>query len=139
MAERAFRTMKDLIEIRPIHHHLEDRVRAHAFLCMLAYYVAFELQTRGSPRCCSPTTTPLSPTDPVAPAKRSAAAKAKAASAQTTDGHAAHNFADLIAELGTLCRNELRIGAAEHTFTRLTTPTDLQARAFELLGSQART
>ncbi len=59
MAERAFRTMKDTIEIRPIHHHLETRVRAHIFLCMLAYYVAFELHQR-LPNCCSQTT-PRSP------------------------------------------------------------------------------
>ena len=133
LAERAFQTMKDQIEIRPIHHHLETRVRAHAFLCMLAYYVAFELHLRLAPLLFTDTE-PLSPTDPVAPAQRSAAAKAKAGSARTPDGHTAHSFTDLIAELGTLCRNELRIGGAEHTFRRLTTPTNLQARALELLG-----
>ncbi len=133
MAERAFRTMKDTIEIRPIHHYLEGRVRAHALLCMLAYYVAFELHLRLAPLLFTDTE-PLLPTDPVAPAQRSAAAKAKAASAQSADGHTAHSLTDLIAELGTLCRNELRIGAGEHTFTRLTKPTELQARAFELLG-----
>ncbi len=133
MAERAFRTMKDLIEIRPIHHHLEDRVRAHAFLCMLAYYVAFELHLRLAPLLFTDEE-PLSPSDPVAPAERSASARAKAGSARTPDGHAAHSFADLIAELGTLCRNEVRIGQAEHTFARLTEPTELQSRAFELLG-----
>jgi hypothetical protein len=133
MAERAFRTMKDLIEIRPIHHHLEDRVRSHAFLCMLAYYVAFELHVRLAPLLFTDEE-PLSPVDPVAPAQRSAAAKAKAGSARTSEGHAAHSFGDLIAELGTVCRNEIRIGQAEHTFARLTKPTELQARAFELLG-----
>lgn len=132
MAERAFRTMKDVIEIRPIHHHLEDRVRAHAFLCMLAYYLAFELHQRLAPLLFTDTE-PLSPTDPVAPARRSAAANAKAASTRTPDGHPTHNLTDLIAELGTLCRNEVRIGQAEHTFRRLTTPTNLQARALELL------
>ena len=133
MAERAFRTMKDQIEIRPIHHHLEDRVRAHAFLCMLAYYVAFELHLRLAPLLFTDET-PLQPSDPVLPAERSATAKAKASSHETADGFAAHNFADLIAELGTLCRNEVRFGAAQNTFTRLTKPTDLQARAFELLA-----
>lgn len=132
LAERAFRTMKDQIEIRPIHHHLEDRVRAHALLCMLAYYIAFELQLRLGPLLFTDQQ-PLSPTDPVAPAKRSAAAQTKAGSARIPDGHTAHSFTDLIAELGTLCRNELRLGQAEHTYTRLTKPTDLQARAFELL------
>jgi transposase len=133
MAERAFRTMKDQIEIRPIHHHLEDRVRAHTFLCMLAYYVAYELHLRLAPLLFTDTE-PLSPPDPVAPAQRSAAAKIKAGSAETPDGHPAHSFADLIEELGTLCRNEIRVGQAEHTFTRLTKPTDLQTKAFELLG-----
>jgi transposase len=132
MAERAFRTMKDQIEIRPIHHHLEDRVRAHALLCMLAYYVAFELHLRLAPLLFTDEE-PLSPADPVLPAQRSASAKAKAASAETTDGFTAHNLADLIAELATLCRNEVRIGHAEHTFTRLTKPNRLQTRAFELL------
>jgi DDE family transposase len=132
MAERAFRTMKDQIEIRPIHHHLEERVRAHAFLCMLAYYVAFELHLKLAPLLFTDEQ-PLAPTDPVAPAKRSTSARAKAASAKTADGHAAHSFADLIAELGTLNRNQIRFGATESTFTRLTDPTDLQARAFELL------
>jgi len=133
MAERAFRTMKDQIEIRPIHHHLEDRVRAHAFLCMLAYYVAFELHARLAPLLFTDEQ-PLAPVDPVAPATRSASAKAKAGSAQSTDGFAAHSLADLIAELGTLCRNQVRIGKAQHTFSRLTEPTPLQARAFQLLA-----
>jgi hypothetical protein len=133
MAERAFRTMKDQIEIRPIYHHLEERVRAHALLCMLAYYVAFELALRLAPLLFTDTE-PLSPTDPVAPAKRSAAAKVKAGSARTADGHPAHSFGDLIAELGTLARNEVRIGTGEHTFPRLTTPSEIQVRAFDLLG-----
>lgn len=133
MAERAFRTMKDQIEIRPIHHHLEDRVRAHAFLCMLAYYVAFELHVRLAPLLFTDEDR-LSPLDPVAPADRSTSAKAKASSARTADGFPAHNFGDLIAELGTLCRNEVRVGSADHTFSRLTKPTELQARAFDLLN-----
>jgi hypothetical protein len=137
-AERAFRTMKDQIEIRPIYHHLDHRVRAHAFLCMLAYYVAFELHTRLAPLLFTDTE-PLTPTDPVAPAKRSAAAKTKAASATTPDGYPAHNLTDLIADLGTLSRNQVRIADAEHTLTRLTKPTQLQARAFELLGIKPHT
>lgn len=132
-AERAFRTMKGPIEIRPIYHHLEDRVRAHAFICMLAYYVAFELHVRLAPLMFTDTE-PLAPADPVAPAQRSTAAKAKAGSARTADGYAAHDFEDLIADLGTLCRNEIRFGASEHTLTRLTKPSEFHARAFDLLG-----
>ena len=132
MAERAFRTMKDTIEIRPIHHHLETRVRAHIFLCMLAYYVAFELHQR-LPELLFTDDTPLAPTDPVKPATRSPSARAKAASATTPDGYPAHTLGDLLADLATICRNTVRVSPAEHTFTRLTTPTALQARTLELL------
>jgi hypothetical protein len=132
MAERAFKTMKDTIEIRPIHHHLETRVRAHIFLCMLAYYVSFELQAR-LPELLFTDETPIAPADPVKPATRSRSAHAKAGSATTPDGYPAHTLTDLLADLGTLCRNTIRIGHAEHTFTRLTTPTPLQAHALELL------
>jgi hypothetical protein len=132
MAERAFRTMKDTIEIRPIHHHLEPRVRAHVFLCTLAYYVSFELGAR-LPELLFTDDTPLAPADPVKPATRSASAHTKAGSATTSDGYPAHTLTDLLADLGTLCRNTVRIGHAEHTFTRLTTPTPLQAHALQLL------
>jgi hypothetical protein len=132
MAERAFGTMKDTIEIRPIHHHLETRVRAHVFLCMLAYYVSFELSAR-LPELLFTDDTPLAPSDPVKPATRSRSAHKKAGSHTTTDGHPAHTLPDLLADLGTLCRNTVRIGHADHTFTRLTTPTPLQAHALQLL------
>ena len=132
LAERAYRTMKSSLEVRPIHHHLEQRVRAHFFLCMLAYHVARELQARLAPMLFTDDT-PLSPADPVAPARRSAAAKAKDSSAHTDDGQPAYTLTDLLAELGTIARNELRIGNSQHTFKRLTTPTPLQTRALELL------
>lgn len=138
MAERAFRTMKDTLQIRPIHHHLEPRVRAHIFLCMLAYYVTFELARRLTTMLFTDQT-PLAPADPVAPARRSKAAKAKAASAATEDGYPASNLPDLLAELATITRNTIRIGDAEHTFTRLTKPTPLQARALELLDTKLTT
>ena len=131
--ERAFRTMKTPLEIRPIYHRLEERVRAHVFICMLACYVRFELERRLAPLLYSDDT-PLSAADPVAPAARSPHAAAKTASGQAADGQPAHSLPDLLSELGTLCRNELRIGGDEHTFPRLTTATDLQASAFELLG-----
>jgi hypothetical protein len=133
MAERAFRTMKDTLEIRPIHHHLEPRVRAHIFLCMLAYYVTFELAERLTPILFTDQA-PLAPSDPIAPARRSKAAKAKASSAVTEDGYPASNLPDLLAELATIARNTIRIGDAEHTLTRLTKPTPLQARALEILN-----
>jgi hypothetical protein len=132
MAERAFRTMKDTLLIRPIYHHLEDRVKAHVFLCMLAYHVCFELRARLTPLLFDDET-PLTPIDPVAPARRSPTAHAKAGTARTADGHPAHTLTDLLAELGTLCRNHIRVGGSEHTFTQHTDPTPLQARALELL------
>ena len=133
VVERAFRTMKSPeLEIRPIYHHLEGRVRAHAFLCMLAYYVAFEMKERLAPLLfCDDT--PLSPIDPVAPAERSSAGRAKAGSQRTADGFVAHTFCDLLAELGTLSRNQVRILPGEHSFAQLTTQNALQIRAFELL------
>ncbi|MGH8735729.1 MAG: IS1634 family transposase, partial [Burkholderiales bacterium] len=132
MAERAYRTIKDALDVRPIRHHLQDRVEAHFFLFLLAYHLLFELQARLAPMLFTDDT-PLTPTDPVAPARRSPTANAKAGSHRTADGLPAYNLPDLIAELGTVCRNQLRIGANEHTFPRLTTPTTLQARALKLL------
>lgn len=131
--ERSFKQMKSTLEIRPVHHRLKTRVRAHVFLCMLARYVQFELTQRLEPMLfCDDT--PISPADPVAPARRSTGALAKAGSARTVDGYPAHSLEDLIADLGTLCRNTIQIGNSPHTFTRLTTPTELQATAFELAG-----
>lgn len=138
LAEHAFKTMKDTIEIRPIHHHLEDRVRAHVFLCMLAYYLAYELEDRLTPLLFTDDT-PLTPTDPVKPATRSPSAQAKAGSARTTDDFPAHTLPDLLADLATISRNQIRTGPSEHTFARLTTPTPLQTRALELLDIKLHT
>src|SRR5450755_1717303 len=138
MAERAFHTIKDTLEIRPIRHHLATRVCAHAFVCMLAYYVSFALRQRLTPLLFADET-PLAPTDPVAPAQRSRTATAKAGSARTEPGYPAHTLPDLPDDLATLCRNTLRIAPSHHTFTRLTTPTELQATALELLGTKLKT
>jgi len=134
--ERAFRQMKTPLEIRPIYHRLEDRVRAHAFMCMLACYVQFELARRLAPMLFTDDT-PLSPADPVAPAKRSRNAAAKAGSARTANGHVAHSFEDLLKDLGTLCRNTVRLANSPYTFSRLTTPTELQTAAYQLIGVNA--
>jgi hypothetical protein len=132
MAERAYRTIKDALEVRPIRHHLQQRVEAHFFLFLLAYYLLFELQARLAPMLFTDDT-PLTPTDPVAPARRSAAATTKAGSHHTPDGLPAYNLTDLIAELGTICRNQLRIGDSDHTFPRLTNTNQIQANALQLL------
>jgi hypothetical protein len=135
--ERAFKEMKSTLELRPIHHRLEDRVRAHVFLCMLARYVQFELEQRLAPMLFSDDT-PIAPTDPTAPAQRSPAAKNKASRAHTPDRHPAHTLNDLLTTLGTICRNTLRIATSQHTFTRTTTPTELQAHALQLAGITIR-
>ena len=133
LAERAYRMMKDTLEVRPIRHHLSDRVRAHFFLFLLAYYVLFEMCERLQSLLFADDF-PEAPIDPVAPASRSKEARAKAGSQKTADGLPAMSLPDLMAELGTLCRTALRIGEGEHTFSRLTTPNPIQTRAFELLG-----
>ena len=132
LAERAYRTIKDALAVRPIRHHLEERVEAHFFLFLLAYYLLFELQARLGPLLYTDDT-PLVPADPVAPAARSAQARAKDASHRTGDGLPAYSLTDLIAELGTICRNQLRVGDSKHSFARLTSTNEIQAKALELL------
>jgi hypothetical protein len=100
---------------------------------MLAAYVQFEL-TRRLTQMLFKDDTPVSPADPVAPAQRSPQAAAKASSARTPDGQPAHSLQDLISDLGTLCRNTIRIATSPYTYTKLTTPTELQASAFQLAG-----
>lgn len=134
MAERAYRTIKDALEVRPIRHHLKERVEAHFFLFLLAYYLLFELQARLAPMLYTDDT-PLTPADPVAPARRSPAANKKAASHHTPDGLPAYNLTDMINELGTICRNQLRIGDSPHTFPRLTNTNPAQAKALQLLNT----
>jgi transposase len=132
LAERAYRTIKDALDVRPIRHHLTERVEAHFFLFLLAYYVLFELQARLASLLFTDDV-PVMPADPVAPARRSAAAKATDASHRTAEGLPAYSLTDLIAELGTVCRNQLRIGESRHTFPRLTNTNEIQAKALELL------
>ena len=132
LAERAYRTIKDALDVRPIRHHLQDRVEAHFFLFLLAYYLLFELQARLAPMLFTDDT-PLAPADPVAPARRSPAATIKAGRGRAPDGLPAYNLPDLIAELGTICRNQLRIGESQHTFPRLTNRNTIQTKALDLL------
>jgi hypothetical protein len=132
-AERAFRAMKSPeLEIRPIHHRLEERVRAHVFLCMLAYAIRFELEERLA-ELLFKDDAPLAPVDPVAPAQRSPAAKRKAGTKQTEDGFPVSSFRDLLDALATLCRNRVRLHGSEASFDQLTETNQLQQRALELL------
>src|SRR5271166_3298484 len=137
-AERAFRCLKTVdLEIRPIRHWTAPRVRAHVFLCMLAYHVEWHLREALAPLLFHDTDLNAARRErssPEAREKPSEAAKAKKATKRSSDGHPVMSFADLIAHLGTLVRNTMRV--PRHTKHRLTLhsrPTQLQEAAFKLL------
>jgi transposase len=136
--ERAFRSLKTVdLKVRPIHHHLADRVRAHIFLCMLAYYVEWHLrEVWRELMFADPDQEAKATRDPVAPAQRSTAALTKIARKQLDDGTPAHSFCTLLAELGTIVRNTCRTPGAKPdapTFEVTTTPNPKQQRALDLL------
>jgi len=136
--ERAFRSLKTIdLKVRPIHHRLADRVRAHIFLCTLAYYVEWHMREAWRELMFADTDQQAKTTrDPVAPAKRSPAALAKVASHTLDDDTPAHSFATLLTELGTIVRNTCRApqaGPDAPTFEVTTTPNSKQKRALELL------
>ncbi|HNM41570.1 MAG TPA: IS1634 family transposase [Giesbergeria sp.] len=136
--ERAFRSLKTVdLKVRPIHHRLANRVRAHILLCMLAFYVEWHMREAWAPLMFADTDQAAKATrDPVAPARRSASALRKAASKQIDDEQPAHSFATLMAEMATLVRNTCRApcaDAAAPTFELLTTATAHQQRAMALI------
>jgi hypothetical protein len=140
--ERTFRSLKTDLHVRPIHHRTADRVRAHVFLCLLAYYVEWHMRQALKPLLFDDedkaTTEALRPSI-VAPAQRSPRANAKAATKRTEDGRSVHSFQTLLADLATLTQNQVRpLGAEAVTLDVLATPTPLQQRAFALLGVSAR-
>ena len=137
--ERAFRTLKGLdLRIRPIHLRTEDHVRAHIFLCMLAFYVEWHMRKDLAPLLFDDEQLDQDRKrrDPVLPAECSASAKAKKMDRVTADGFTVHSFDTLLRELGTRCRNTCRIPShpSHAAFQQLTEATPLQARAFQLLG-----
>jgi hypothetical protein len=134
--ERDFRALKgDDLAVRPIFHWREDRVRAHLFLCLLAAYVRWHLETAWAPLLFRDEAPPER-TDPVGPRDRSAGASRKDRDHRTSDGFAVHSFRTLLAELATLTRNRVVPAGAdeEAAFDVLVEATPLQARAFELIG-----
>lgn len=135
--ERAFRTLKSLdLQVRPIHHRLEPRVRAHIFLCMLAYYVQWHMLDAWRPLLFSDEDQQAKTTrDPVAPATRSPEALEKVHTHKLDDGSEVHSYRTLMKSLGTLVRNTCRITTADElaTFEVNTSPTAAQQRAFDLL------
>jgi hypothetical protein len=137
--ERAFRSYKTVdLHVRPIYHQLPERVRAHVFLCMLAYYVEWHMRRKLAPLL-------FDDEDPeagqgrrssiVAPAQRSASALRKVSTLRTTDGLAVHSFATLLKELSTLSKNRVQPKVpASPPFDSLTRPTPLQQKALTLLA-----
>jgi Transposase DDE domain len=138
--ERAFRSMKTIdLKVRPIHHRLADRVRAHILLCMLAYYVEWHLREAWRELMFADTQQQAKATrDPVAPAERSSSAQAKAATHLLVDGTPAHSFSTLMAELATIVRNTCRApsaGSDAPTFEVTTTAGIKQQRAMVLVNT----
>ncbi len=140
--ERAFRAFNTDLDIRPIRHRTEDRVRAHVFLRMLSYYLSWHMQARLAPLLFTDDDKPAASAarpSPVAPAARSPRALAKAATKQTPGDLPVHSFATLLADLGTICLNTIApADPALPGFRLVTTPTALQRQAFELLGVSHR-
>jgi len=131
-AERAFGSLKGPeLQIRPIHHHLETRVRAHVLICMLAYYLTWHLKAAWKPLLFTDEHRPVTP-DPVAKAVRSPAAQQKAQTKRTSSGQPAHSYRTLLTELATQTRNTTRLHGHTTTFEKLTQPTALQAEALDL-------
>jgi len=132
--EQGFRSLKTMdLDLRPIHHWTEPRVRAHVFICMLALYLVWHLRRAWAPICFTDEHPPQR-TDPVAPARRSPEALGKVARQKHPNGQAIQSFATLLDELGTLTRNTI-VFTGGARITKLATPTDLQRRAFELIGA----
>ena len=136
LVERDFLSLKSIdLDLRPIRHYTESRVRAHVFLCALAAYLIWHLRQAWAPLTFTDEQRP-EPADPVAPARRSADAERKAATKTTTDDLPAHSFASLLDHLATLTRNEVPFLADpdQPIVEQLALPTPTQRRAFELLG-----
>ena len=142
--EQAFRSFKQVdLKVRPVYHYSEDRVRAHVFLCMLAYYVEFHMRKKLAPIL-------FAEDDPrgvrresaVSEAKPSESAKRKARSKRTVDGHRVQSFRGVLENLGNISRSVMvpkkNRGKDVEPFYMITEPTPLQSRAFELLGVKLR-
>jgi hypothetical protein len=134
--ERDFRSIKaDDLDLRPIYHRLEDRVRAHVLICMLAAYLTWHLRKALAPLTYTDENPPQRD-NPVAPARRSADADTKAARKTTTDAQLrTHSYQGLLDHLGILTRNQVRFAGAEATVPVHTEATDTQRRAFQLLDT----
>ncbi|MFZ1179719.1 MAG: IS1634 family transposase [Mycobacterium sp.] len=139
--ERFFRTLNGELDVRPIRHRLADRVRAHMFLRMLSYYISWHMKQALAPILfvdTDKTAAAAKRPNPVAPAQRSDSALKKAARKRTQDDYPVHSFTSLLADLATICANQIQPTDDMPVFTKITNPTPLQRRAFELLDVSHR-
>ncbi len=139
--ERFFRSLNSELDVRPIRHRLAARVRSHMFLRMLSYYISWHMKQRLAPILFQDNDKPAAAakrTNPVAAAQRSDAALAKAAHKRTPENTPVHSFTSLLKDLATICANQIQPADDMPAFTKITSPTPLQQRAFELLGVSHR-
>ena len=141
--ERAFRSLKTVdLHVRPIHHRLPDRIRAHILLCMLAYYVEWNMRQLLAPILFDDADKPQAQAaraSIVAPAQRSQTAELKALTKQTSEGIRVHSFQTLLSDLATIVKSKIQPKDTElAAFEMLTQPTPIQQRAFDLLGVTLR-
>jgi transposase len=134
-AEKGFGGIKGPLEVRPIHHRLEDRVRAHLLICMLAEYVRWHLRHAWA-ELLFQDDNPRSNADPVAKATRSREATRKAGRRRAPQQEPCHTIQSLLDELENRTRNTIRVKGTDATFPQLSTPTELQARALELINER---
>jgi len=133
--ERDFRHIKsDDLDLRPVFHHLEERVRAHVLICMLACYLVWHLRRAWAPLTFTDEDPPA-PVNPVTPAHRSAAAQAKASYQRDQAGQPYRSFRGLLEHLATLTRNQVRFTGTRATGPMLAEPTSAQRDAFDLIGA----
>jgi hypothetical protein len=133
--ERDFRHIKsDDLDLRPVFHRLEERVKAHVLICMLACYLTWHLRRAWAPLTFTDQDPPA-PDNPVAPARRSAAAQAKASAQHDPAGQPYRSFRGLLEHLATLTRNQVRYTGTQVTIAMLAEPTSAQRQAFELIGA----
>jgi len=139
LVERAFRCIKTVdLHVRPVYHWLAERVRAHVFLCMLAYYLEWHMRQKLAPMLFDDTHKEAAEAQrrsAVAPAQRSKAAVKKQTTGLTEDGLPVHSFRSLLADLASLARNTITTAITPlYPMTVLTRPTPIQLKAFDLLG-----
>ena len=133
--ERDFRSIKsDDLDLRPVFHRLEERVKAHVLICMLACYLTWHLRKAWAPLTFTDEHPP-GRANPVAPARRSAAAQAKASTQHDPAGRPYRSFRGLLGHLATLTRNQVRFAGTQATVPLLTEPTSTQRQAFDLIGA----